>query len=207
MEQNGITPEDIMKDITADEAPVEVVAEAVEEAPAEAVAEAVEEAPVEEVVEEAPVEEAIMAETAAEESDAVAYVVEEPPVNGGYYAAQETPANLFAESPAYGFQNDYATYNAAPEYAYEPVGQNVGGEGFCIAALVLGIVALFLNPCYIVSILAIVFGFVGQGKNNSKKALAIWGWALGFASILVQVVADILLSIFSGGMGTFVFCC
>lgn len=226
MEQNenktGITPEDIMKEITSEETPAEVaeevVAETVEEtaevvetaeeiaveAAEEVVAEAVEETAevvetAEEVVAEVVEEAAAEAEEIAEET--VEAVVEEP--------VEEQKTAFVYEVPSETNQNAnvYGQYNEAPDYVYEPYQQNVGGEGICIAALVLGIVGFFLNPCYIVSLLAIIFGFFGQAKNNSKKAFAIWGWALGFAAIVLQIFGDLLVSFFSGGVGLFVFCC
>lgn len=220
MDQNenktGITPEDIMKEITSEETPAEVaeevVAETVEEtaevvetaeeiaveAAEEVVAEAVEET-AEEVVAEVVEEAAAEAEEIAEET--VEAVVEEP--------VEEQKTAFVYEVPSETNQNAnvYGQYNEAPDYVYEPYQQNVGGEGICIAALVLGIVGFFLNPCYIVSLLAIIFGFFGQAKNNSKKAFAIWGWALGFAAIVLQILGDLLVSLFSGGVGLFVFCC
>ena len=234
MDQNenktDITPEDIMKEITSEETPAEVaeevvaeaveetaevvetaeevVAEVVEEAAAEAaeevVAETVEETAevvetAEEVVAEVVEEAAAEAEEIAEET--VEAVVEEPVEEQKTAFVYEVPSDTNQNA------NVYGQYNEAPDYVYEPYQQNVGGEGICIAALVLGIVGFFLNPCYIVSLLAIIFGFFGQVKNNSKKAFAIWGWALGFAAIVLQILGDLLVSFFSGGAGLFLFCC
>ncbi len=260
MDQNenktGITPEDIMKEITSEETPAEVaeevVAETVEEtaevvetveeiaveATEEVVAEAVEETAevvetaeevVAEVVEEAAAEaaEEVVAEAVEETAEVVetaeevvAEVVEEVAAEAEEIAeetveavveepVEEQKTAFVYEVPSETNQNAnfYGQYNEAPDYVYEPYQQNVGGEGICIAALVLGIVGFFLNPCYIVSLLAIIFGFFGQAKNNSKKAFAIWGWALGFAAIVLQILSDLLVSLFSGGVGLFVFCC
>ena len=185
MEQNGVTPEDIMKEITAEEVQAEAVGTVAEEE-------------VSLQGEEQFAEETYIEETAETTEP---FVAQEEPVEKPLYTAYEEPVAAFSNA------NVYGDYNAAPNYMYEPYEQNYGGEGFCITALVLGIVGFFLNPCYIVSILAIVFGFIGQSKNNSKKALAIWGWALGIAAIVLQILGDFVLSICSGGTGLFVFCC
>lgn len=190
MEQNGITPEDIMKDITADETPAEAVTDVVEE-------------PVGNPIEENFAEESYIEEVS---DTAENFVAEEVAVEK---VESEEPADAFYGAAAAAFQNvnSYGEYNAAPDYVYEPYQQNSGGEGLCVAALVLGIVGICVNPCYIVSILAIVFGFIGQSKNNSKKALAIWGWALGFVGIALHVCADFGLMIITGGAGMVSFCC
>lgn len=73
-----------------------------------------------------------------------------------------------------------------------------------IAALILGILAFFVNPCYLCSIFAVVLGAVGM--RGPYRTLGTVGMILGIASAVVQLGMDILITIFSFGMGAFTFC-
>ena len=56
-------------------------------------------------------------------------------------------------------------------------------------------------------VLAIVFGAVGMGKNSSKQSMAKAGLICGVSALAWQFVLDLLLTIFSFGMGGVSFCC
>lgn len=84
---------------------------------------------------------------------------------------------------------------------------NYEKNGLCTASLVLGILGFFINPCYIMSILAIVFGAVGKGKPCSNAGQGRTGMILGIIAIIVQLVIDIIITIFSAGIGFVTFCC
>lgn len=104
-------------------------------------------------------------------------------------------------------QNNYEvneTYSNDP-YNYNPEPQKNSGMG--IAALVVGICAFFINPLYICSLLAIIFGIIGVNVKDAKKDCAIAGIICGGCSFLVQVIGDILLTIFSFGFGGISFFC
>ena len=73
-----------------------------------------------------------------------------------------------------------------------------------VAALVLGILAFFLNPCYLCSIFAIILGAIGM--RGPFRSMAMVGMILGIVSLLVQVVFDIATTILSFGVGAFTFC-
>lgn len=75
---------------------------------------------------------------------------------------------------------------------------NNSNSGLSTASLVLGIIAFFLNPLYICSILAIIFGSVSKNKT---------GLILGIISLVLQFLLDIIITVFSLGMGAFTFCC
>lgn len=79
-------------------------------------------------------------------------------------------------------------------------------SGICIAALVLGIVAFFINPLYLVSITGLVMGIVGinQKPIPLNRNLGIWGIVLSSTALVIQLILDIILAAFTGGMS---FCC
>ena len=91
-------------------------------------------------------------------------------------------------------------YYAAPQY-------DTSKDGICMAGLILGIVAFFINPLYIVSILAIIFGAMGMNSRSINASKAKVGLILGIASIGAQFVFDLLITIFTFGMGGISFCC
>lgn len=73
-----------------------------------------------------------------------------------------------------------------------------------IAALILGITAFFINPIYGCSIAAIILGGLGKSKDNGGAATA--GLVLGIISLIVQLSADIIVTISTLGMGFFTCC-
>ena len=88
-----------------------------------------------------------------------------------------------------------------------PTGNNAPGKGLSIAALVCGIVAFFLNPLYLVGIAAIVCGIVGMNKKgNPSRTMAIVGLSLGAGATVWQIGNDILLTVFTAGLGAFSCC-
>lgn len=137
-----------------------------------------------------------------------------PPVEGEV-VAEEVAVNLSKEETSVFEEVATETVTCAtPEYiaapnetynAYAPV--NTEGDGLCIASLVLGIVAFFFNPFYVPAVLAIVFGAVGMGKNSSKQSMAKAGLICGVSALAWQFLLDLLLTIFSFGMGGVSFCC
>lgn len=74
-------------------------------------------------------------------------------------------------------------------------------SGVAIAALVCGIVGFFINPVYLVSLAAIILGIVGlAAKDNQPKGMATTGLVLGCVSLVMQFIADLLLSVFTLGL-------
>ncbi len=71
-----------------------------------------------------------------------------------------------------------------------------------IASLILGIVGFFLNPLYLVSIAAIVTGVIGRG-NYDQKGMATAGLILGICTFVLQCIGDILITLFTFGLGFF----
>lgn len=86
-------------------------------------------------------------------------------------------------------------------------GNNSSKEGFCIASLVLGIVGFLINPIYVVSILAIIFGAIGLKEAEPNGNRAKTGLILGVIAICVQIFMDIILTLFTAGIGGVSFCC
>ncbi|MCR4697021.1 MAG: hypothetical protein K5654_06880 [Lachnospiraceae bacterium] len=80
-------------------------------------------------------------------------------------------------------------------------------SGLCIAGLVLGVISFVFNPCYIISLLAFIFGLVGLSKSTDPayRGMATAAWICAIASFLIQVLFDTLTTIFSMGMGFFTF--
>ena len=74
--------------------------------------------------------------------------------------------------------------------------------GLATASLVLGIASFFCNPLYLFGIAAIILGIIalccGQPAGRS-----ITGLVLGICGIAVQVILDLILSVFTMGMSFF----
>jgi len=114
-------------------------------------------------------------------------------------------------------QQDYNTYNSyntgnpyvnEPGYIMDETNQTDNSkDGLCVASLVLGIVGFLLNPLYICSVLAIVFGAIGMGSKSEKASQARIGLILGIVTLVVQFIVDIILTIVTAGMGGVSFCC
>lgn len=88
--------------------------------------------------------------------------------------------------------------------------QNVNNnskDGMCVASLVLGIVGFFINPIYVVSILAIIFGAIGLNSTGPNSGKAQTGIILGVIAICVQIALDCVLTLFTAGLGGVSFCC
>lgn len=80
-------------------------------------------------------------------------------------------------------------------------------DGLCVASFVLGIVGFFINPIYVVSILAIVFGAIGLNSKGPNAKKAEIGLILGVIAICVQIALDVVLTLFTAGLGGVSFCC
>ena len=76
-------------------------------------------------------------------------------------------------------------------------------HGVAIAALVCGIVSWFINPLYLVVLAAIVLGIVGLiiTKGSTNKILSGVGLGLGVLGMIVQIILDIIITFFTGGLG------
>ncbi len=100
------------------------------------------------------------------------------------------------------YQNQYAAQRPAysPIYQQQPVKTT---SGAATAALVCGIIAFFFNPLYLISIVAIITGFVGIAAKPSNKGSAVGGVILGFISLATQFVLDLVLSVFTFGLSFF----
>ncbi|HTR56237.1 MAG TPA: DUF4190 domain-containing protein, partial [Kofleriaceae bacterium] len=73
------------------------------------------------------------------------------------------------------------------------------GNGLAVASMVLGILAIvffWLGPlCWILAVLAIIFGAIGIGKANKVgkgKGMAIAGLACGLLGVLISVAVIFL---------------
>lgn len=83
--------------------------------------------------------------------------------------------------------------------------QAAPGNGFAVAALVLGIVAVVcgLIPflfflAWILGVLGLIFGLLGRGRAQKepavgRKVMATWGAALGAVAIALGVVGLVLV--------------
>lgn len=73
--------------------------------------------------------------------------------------------------------------------------------GLCTASMVLGIVGIFCNPCWIPIILAVIFGILGMTRKPepANKSQALIGLICAGVGAFIQVIADI----FTLGMGIF----
>ena len=93
-------------------------------------------------------------------------------------------------------ENSYSAY-ATAEPAVE-----TRTNGFAIASLVCGIIALFLDFFFLIpSILAIVFGVIGiknSAECNSGRGISIAGIIMGIISIALYIVLFLLLFVFAG---------
>lgn len=158
-------------------------------------------------------------------------VVDNTPVEGAPVVenttVEATPvveAPTFESTPVYESAPTFESapvYESAPSqagaaemsYEYVPsadgaqiVGEDTSKDGMCMAAFILGIVGFIFNPFYIISILAIVFGAIGQGSASKNADKAKIGLFLGIGAIALQIIGDIVLTLVTGGAGV-VFCC
>lgn len=109
------------------------------------------------------------------------------------------------------YDNSNATYDNNASYSPETVTVANDGkdskDGLCMAGFILGIVGFFINPLYIVSILAIIFGAIGMKSTSANAGKAKIGLILGIVAICVQIVVDLLLTVLTAGIGGVSFCC
>jgi hypothetical protein len=86
----------------------------------------------------------------------------------------------------------------APQPPYG--GQPAKTSGMAIASLVLGIVGILACGCFIFSILAVVFGRIGQrniaqsGGAQTGAGLAKWGFILGVVGIVLGIIYWIIVA-------------
>lgn len=115
-----------------------------------------------------------------------------------YEQAYGTPApehNTY-EQPSYdnnGYNVNQYNNQSYPQYG-EPVQQN-NSKGFAIASLVLGILSVVCccadYLALIMSVLALVFGFLSIKKQEASKSLAIAGMILGGIGLLLFIITII----------------
>ena len=123
------------------------------------------------------------------------------------YSAPVQPDN---QQPVYQqpvYQQNTYQQNAYTQNSRPVNNANDGKDGLCMASLILGIIGFFINPLYILSILAIVFGIIGMNSTSANADKAKVGLILGIASLCLQFIVDLLLTIFTFGMGGVSFCC
>ena len=119
------------------------------------------------------------------------------------YVAAQGPNSQYYE-PA-----NTVPFNAKDQAAYQQQilrGNRPDYENVCVLALVFGLLGFFFNPLYLVSIAAIVLGIIGHVNNGSKKSLAMVGWILGIASLVIQLFFDFVCAAATCGWGSIVFC-
>ena len=90
---------------------------------------------------------------------------------------------------------------------YVPTDAPKKASGVALAAFICGIVGICCcNPMYLMNLAAIVLGIVGIATAHDRpKGMAIAGLCMGIGGILLQFVADLLITIFSFGTGFFSF--
>lgn len=64
-------------------------------------------------------------------------------------------------------------------------------NGFSITALVLGITGIVLGQ-WLLSVGAIVFGFVARAKEPTGRLMANWGLVLGFVGVLGGLILGVM---------------
>ena len=89
-------------------------------------------------------------------------------------------------------------YQTPPPFYPVPPKKN----GAAIASLICGIIAFLINPLYLVSVAGIVTGIVGLCSQGSKGK-AVVGIILSFIALAIQIVLDIILSVFTFGLSFF----
>ncbi len=104
-------------------------------------------------------------------------------------------------------QNNYVQQDPYQTYDYNNYGEPRKQSGLGIAALVVGILAFLINPLYLCSLLAIIFGIIGSCKKDHKKGCAVVGIILGVCSLICQIILDFVLTILSAGLGSISFFC
>ena len=69
---------------------------------------------------------------------------------------------------------------------------NDSKDTLSITSLILGIVGFLVNPLYIVSVLAIIFGAIGMNSNGIHREKGKVGLILGIIAVCLQVVVDFI---------------
>ena len=77
--------------------------------------------------------------------------------------------------------------------------QQQGGSGLDIASMVLGIIAVVFNCCYVhislpCGIIGLILGIVSLKKGNSGHGMAIAGVVLSAISLVLYIACIILLA-------------
>lgn len=116
------------------------------------------------------------------------------------------PEDPYGPPPSGAQPQDRQQYGSQPypgeQYGGQPYGAPPAGpkrNGFGVAALVLGILALltslFIVPGLILGVLAVIFGFLGRRRASRGEAdnggLAITGLVLGLLAVVISVVLAI----------------
>lgn len=78
-------------------------------------------------------------------------------------------------------------------------------NGVGIAALCCGIAGFFINPIYLVSLAAVILGIVGLCMKGKSKGMAVAGLILGICACICQLIIDIIVTVFSFGIGFITF--
>ncbi len=74
-------------------------------------------------------------------------------------------------------------------------------SGVSIASLVCAIVSFFCNPLSALPTVALILGIVGLATANGRpKGCAIWGIVLSIIAAVLQLLADLVCSIFTAGL-------
>lgn len=60
--------------------------------------------------------------------------------------------------------------------------------------MIFGCLGFFINPLYVISIVAIILGIIGHVKSIYYKKRAMIGWILGVASLVFQIIFDLVCS-------------
>ena len=90
---------------------------------------------------------------------------------------------------------------------YSQGNNNDSKDTLSITSLILGIVGFLVNPLYIVSVLAIIFGAIGMNSNGIHREKGKVGLILGIIAVCLQVVVDFILTLLTAGAGGVSFCC
>ena len=81
--------------------------------------------------------------------------------------------------------------SAAPAESIAPPSAAPAANGFSITALVLGITGIVFGQ-WLLSIAAIVFGFVARNREPGARLMANWGLVLGFVGVFGGILFGII---------------
>jgi hypothetical protein len=81
--------------------------------------------------------------------------------------------------------------SAAPAESIAPVATPATTNGFSITALVLGIAGIALGQ-WLLSVAAVVFGFVARNREPNGRLMANWGLVLGFVGVFGGILFGIV---------------